>query len=244
MNRLSLNILRVKKVWALIKYPKLFFFFLRYRVLASLEHKPIFSNRLCTIIDVGANRGQFSLASYVYTSAKIFAFEPIPAVAKIFASIFQNTPRVTLFNAAIGPYTEKKMMHISSRDDSSSLLPIGPNQIMNYPGTEERESLQIDVSPLSSYISQEDISRPSMLKIDVQGFEMEVLKGCELLFESFDYIYCESSFVELYIGQKLAHEIIKWLDLHQFYLSGIYNMSYDAEGHALQADFLFKRICC
>jgi len=79
------------------------------------------------------------------------------------------------------------------------------------------------------------------LKIDVQGFEYEVLSGCESLLEKFDQVYCECSFVELYSGQKLVPDVIQWLASRGYLLVGIYNPHYDDNGHAIQADFLFDR---
>lgn len=242
MNMFSLGILRVKKLWVIIKHPKLVWVFLRYRVLAAVEHQPILGGQLSTIVDIGSNRGQFSLAALTFTSAKIYAFEPIPFVADVFKRVFANNSRVTFFKIAIGPQSGKMPMHISSRDDSSSLLPIGQNQTTYFPGTHEMGCLEIDISPLFCLISPVDIKAPSMLKLDVQGFEIQALKGCESMLEHFNFIYCECSFIELYAGQKLAHEVIEWLALHQFYVSSIHNISYGSGGQAIQADFLFKRL--
>ena len=82
---------------------------------------------------------------------------------------------------------------------------------------------------------------PALLKLDVQGFEMDALRGCESLLHKFDLIYCECSFIELYTGQKLASDVIAWLAERDFPIKGIYNMSYDSDGVAIQADFLFQR---
>ena len=57
----------------------------------------------------------------------------------------------------------------------------------------------------------------------------------------FAWVYVECSFVELYAGQSLADEVIAWLREHSLHLSGVYNMTYDTGGRAVQADFLFKR---
>jgi len=46
---------------------------------------------------------------------------------------------------------------------------------------------------------------------------------------------------EKYEGQALAHEVIEYLSQHGFKLAGVYNMTYDKEGIAIQADFLFNR---
>jgi len=97
------------------------------------------------------------------------------------------------------------------------------------------------VSPLDAFVRAEDIRAPAMLKLDVQGFEYEALRGCESLIHLFDQIYCECSFMELYSGQKLARDVIDWLAARGFWISGIYNPAYDRDGRAVQADLLFFR---
>ena len=51
----------------------------------------------------------------------------------------------------------------------------------------------------------------------------------------------ECSFVELYSGQALADEVVAWLQGREWALSGVYNMSFDRAGKAIQADFLFSK---
>jgi hypothetical protein len=65
------------------------------------------------------------------------------------------------------------------------------------------------------------------------------LQGCEDLLECFSHVYAECSFVELYTGQALTHEVIDWLGERGFRLSAVHNMSYDRNGRAVQGDFLF-----
>ena len=130
---------------------------------------------------------------------------------------------------------------MSRRDDSSSLLPITPAQSKHFPGTEESHILDIGISPLSDFLEEADIEQPALLKIDVQGYELEALYGCANLLESFGSVYVECSFIELYEGQSLAGDVVNYLQGKEYTLSGVYNMSYDADGKAVQADFLFER---
>ena len=89
-------------------------------------------------------------------------------------------------------------IHVSERDDSSSLLPIGKNQSELFPHTGGREVRETPVLPLDEAIDAEEIFSPALLKIDVQGFELEVLKGCCSMLDRFCWIYVECSFIELY----------------------------------------------
>lgn len=212
-------------------------------VAASIEHEQLLKSlNFNTIIDIGANRGQFSLlARGCFPFANIISFEPLPEPAKIFKNIFSADIQTKLFETAIGPETKETVMHLSARDDSSSLLAISSLQEENFPGTNEIGTVNIKVAPLDNFLNQSDIIGPALLKLDVQGFELEALTGCESFLENFDMIYCECSFIELYSSQKLAKDIILWLSNRGFHLEGVYNTSYDIFGRAIQADFLFRR---
>ena len=217
---------------------------LRFGVAASVEHTMVLQNLVCqTIVDIGANRGQFALvARHYFSSAKIISFEPLPKPAALFHRIFARDGAVVLHTAAIGPRAEECSMHVSARDDSSSLLPISSLQEEVFPGTGEVENIDVRVATLDTFVTEADIIEPALLKLDVQGFELDALKGCESLLHKFEWVYCECSFVELYSGQKLAADVIDWLSNKGFTINGIYNPAYDRDGKAIQADFLFKRV--
>ena len=219
---------------------------LRTGVAASVEHTQVLKNlkkyEFLTIIDIGANRGQFALiARDFFPKAKIVSFEPLEEAAKTFRRIFSVDPMTLLYKNALGPIHKNMEIHISKQDDSSSLLPISGLQDDIFPGTEEKETRIVEVKTLDEVLSDESIEQPALLKLDVQGFEIDVLKGCESLLHLFEYIYVECSFVELYVGQSLAYEVISFLSTNEFALTGIYNLSYSKQGFPIQGDFLFKK---
>lgn len=212
-------------------------------VAAAVEHESVLrclSYR--TLLDIGANKGQFSSVSKgVNPEAKIFAFEPLPDAAAKYKSLFSNRKDVKLYEAAIGPQSADADIYVSRRDDSSSLLPIGHLQENHFPGTGLDRVEKIRTARLVDCISAEDLTAPVLMKIDVQGFELEALKGCSELMDSISIFIVECSFVELYEGQALAHQVIQHLRQAGAILSGVYNISCDSKGLPLQADFLFRR---
>jgi FkbM family methyltransferase len=232
---------KISKLFKLLPYKLFRDAVLSCGVAPVIEHTKILQGLNCkTVVDIGANKGQFALVSrYCFPHANIVSFEPLPRPAKIFNTVFKNDKNTVLNNVAIGPKEEKTLIHISKSDDSSSLLPISDLQEKIYPGTSEVGVATIDVAPLDCFLTMKDINSPALLKLDVQGFELDALRGCESLLSSFDSIYCECSFVELYSGQKMASDIIAWLYKRGFTLKGAYNMSYDDKGLAIQADFMF-----
>lgn len=242
MRFLLLQLLRLKKLWFILWQPWLLHAFAYFGVMAGVEHKAALNRPLSTVVDIGANRGQFALAARAISGAKVISFEPLPDVAAIFQKVFFADPVVKLHVTAIGEKAEKKLIHLSARDDSSSLLEIGEAQSHFFPGTHDVGTLTVDVGTMDAFVTKEEIVRPAMLKLDVQGFELQALSGCKSLIDNFDYVYCECSFVELYKGQKLAGEVISYLNALGFSLTGIYNPSYDRGGNCIQADLLFEQV--
>ena len=210
---------------------------------AGTEHGGLLQSLGCRhVVDIGANCGQFALISRkCFPDARIDSFEPLAEPADRFESVFARDGNVHLHRLAIGGMMGEAAIHVSKRDDSSSLLPITEKQTLLFPGTEERETRTICIAPLESVLTELDIYKPAMLKLDVQGYELEALRGCESVLSCFSYVYCECSFVELYAGQSLAHEVIDYLHQHGFKLSGVYNVNHDKHGVAVQADFLFTK---
>ncbi|MDE2465567.1 MAG: FkbM family methyltransferase [Alphaproteobacteria bacterium] len=217
---------------------------LRYRVAATIEHDGFLrSESFATLIDAGANKGQFSLAARAtHPEAEIVAFEPLDAPAAIFEQVFANDRRIRLIRAALGEQSGMAEIHVSRRMDSSSLLPIGKLQEQIFPGTEEAAIENVRVVRLDEELAVSGLPKPILLKIDVQGFELELLKGAKASLPHIDGIYTELSFVPLYSGQPLAHEVIAWLAEHDFRLAAIYHVSYRANGAAVQADVHFRRV--
>jgi FkbM family methyltransferase len=215
---------------------------LRHRVAASYEHAGLLASLgpLDVIVDVGANVGQFALLSrIVQPNAKIHSFEPMDAAARTYDAALEGEP-VTLYRTALGATRGEAEIHVTARADSSSLLSPGL-QADVFPGTHEVGHETVRISKLSDVLTSEDLKGTSLLKIDVQGYEGEVLRGCEDLLSCVTWIYSEMSFLELYSGQPLAHELIAWLAEHGFRIAGVET---DAEmmheGRTVQADFLFR----
>ncbi|HZX31378.1 MAG TPA: FkbM family methyltransferase [Rhodocyclaceae bacterium] len=215
---------------------------LAHGVLAGAEHRRVLKHELKTVVDIGANKGQFSLAARRWApGARVVAFEPLPGPADVFCRIFAGDGRVILHPVAIGPVAAIQTMHRSAREDSSSLLPISDAQATTFPGTQEIGTAQVRVAALEEFLRPEDLPSPALLKLDVQGYEFEALQGCESLLHCFDRVYCECSFVEFYTGQKLADDVIAWLAQRGFELERMCNPITDGE-RTLQADFLFRRM--
>src|SRR4051812_24718395 len=91
---------------------------LRTRVFASTEHDAILEPlKLDTVVDIGANRGQFALCiRRLFPQAMILSFEPLIEPARKYSQVFEGDARARLFNTAIGPTQGPAIMNVSKWD--------------------------------------------------------------------------------------------------------------------------------
>jgi FkbM family methyltransferase len=235
---------RASKVGRLLREPQLLRKIapgLRQGVFPSFEHASVqFGAQFATVLDVGASRGQFALFALTrFPGAKLICFEPLPD-ARATARRVLKRHDVELHGVALGSTRGKTALNVSAHDDSSSLLPIGPEQVTAFPGTHETHKIVVSVDVLDAYLD-EHTRRPCLLKIDVQGSELDTLKGAGASLSYVDEIFVEVSFVELYTGQALASDIIYYLTEHGFKLVDVNGLVRSGNGTALQADLLFRR---
>lgn len=215
---------------------------IQHRVVAAVEHlKPI---RFCaanTLIDAGANKGQFSLAfRTIRPRAHIIAFEPLPEAAGTFEELFATDDLTRLERTALGPNAGSAKFYVADRTDSSSLLELGAAQERAF-GVRQATTIEVPVERLDESIDFTLLAHPIMLKVDVQGGEQGVFEGCDTLTE-IDYIYVELSFVELYHDQPLFSEVNGYLEQRGFRIMGVFNQVVTAEYGPTQVDVLFERI--
>lgn len=231
----------VTKILRVLTIPQYLAAFLRSRVAASTEHDRILGGLgLDTVVDIGANRGQFALCiRRLYPLAQIFSFEPLERPARAYLRNFGNDPRARFFNRAIAPASGSSTMHVSRWDVSSSLLPFAQAQHDNFPFTQESAPEVVRTSRLCECLEPDSVSGCALLKLDVQGFELRALEGCGELLSRFRYVYVETSFIELYLGQALATDVLRHLLDRGFRLMCIANLSYGRSARPIQADFLF-----
>lgn len=213
---------------------------LKAKVMPGVEHEQAIQ-RLAprTLIDVGANKGQFSLvARHLFPDIRIHAFEPIASERAKLQSVVSGD--ITVHPSAAGRIAETREFFLTSRPDSSSLLK---------PAAAQKEAFDvslvsvntIEVVRLDEALQVETLPRPILLKLDVQGGELDVLIGAERALPFIDYIYCEVSFVSLYEGQPLAADIICYLRERGFTVAGVFNQAVTPSFGPTQADMLFSR---
>ena len=101
---------------------------------------------------------------------------------------------------------------------------------------------KVPIALLDDFLPKMKIKKQALLKIDVQGFELNVLKGGVKLLEQVDYLFLEVTYHTLYKGQPLFGDIYKYLNNRGFIFAGnLDTLTSPENGAILQSDALFIR---
>jgi FkbM family methyltransferase len=170
------------------------------------------------IYDIGANIGTWTLlAKSLFPQASIHAFEPLEIHYEVFEQKLQTVDGISLHKIALGASACDLSMKVTSFSDASSFLEIAQASKDFFDLTEDREE-SVTVIPLDDYVSQNDLPLPNLIKLDIQGYELEALKGASQCLKHAHYLISEVSFLEFYQSQPLFHEMVTFLAQHNFYL--------------------------
>lgn len=160
-----------------------------------------------TVLDVGANEGQFAhRALRLFPTADVYCFEPLPSVfAKLQSwAAAEKLSKVLPLQLALGSIDKSASMFVHlDHDPSSSLLRTTERARDLYAQTVNQSQISVEVRKLDSLVFDGTVrlSADNLLKLDVQGYELEVLDGARTTLESIQASIVEIGVQPLYEGQ-------------------------------------------
>lgn len=164
-----------------------------------------------TVYDVGANVGTWSLlAKSIIPDAELHAFEPLPKHQDGFVDNVSGVGNITLHRIALGSESKNATLHITDFSDESSMLAPAPASKSGF-GIQEVQQFPIQLVRLDDYRAVQKLPWPDLIKLDVQGYELEVLKGARECIRATKAVLSEVSFVDYYEGQCHFHEVVGYL---------------------------------
>ncbi|MBS1505286.1 MAG: FkbM family methyltransferase [Bacteroidetes bacterium] len=197
-----------------------------------------------TVIDVGANEGQYaeSLLKNNY-KGRIYSFEPI---SKPWEVLQKKAVRFTQWkpvNYAIGSKDETVSINVSENIVSSSIYKVAQKSLDAEPATRIIREEKIKVTTIDNFfVGENSLQGGVMLKLDVQGYELEGLKGALASLKKIKIVQVELSFVPIYEGAPLCVDVISFLQNQGFELFTLIPGFKDrSTGRLLQADGVFLR---
>jgi FkbM family methyltransferase len=210
--------------------------------------KSIKSRAINTIIDVGANEGQFviKLISNGFIG-NVISFEPLSSahnkLLKMKKKFINKVNWVVENRVAIGSKDIDSIINISSNSESSSILKILPSHTNLKPNSVTIGNEFVEIRKLDNYMNLITQYRKSyLLKIDTQGYEMEVLKGSSKILDIIDSLLIEVSLIELYEGQELFIDILEFLKKKNFKIWSLDRVMGDKNtGQTYQLDIFFVK---
>lgn len=200
-------------------------------------------SNVSNVIDVGANVGQFGLDIRRHGfKGQIVSYEP---VNETFGLLTQTTRRHQPWKAiqlGLGAAESERTINISGNDGlSSSLLEMGSLHLENFPDSATVSRQNISISTIDNQLVVLGL-RPQeiMLKLDVQGFEAEVLKGASQSISKIPLCYLEVSITPLYEGEVLLLPILIELSKFGHEVIDVFRGIKAKDGRLLQLDILTK----
>lgn len=199
---------------------------------------------LDTVLDVGANIGQFGSALRASGfPGRIVSCEPLTDAFGQLERRSSHDPNWTVRRLAVGAEPGTLEINIAGNSFSSSLLPMTRAHADAAPGSDFVGTQPVAVTTVAALVHELDVDPDrTLLKIDTQGYESRVLDGAGPLVGQFAAVALELSFVPLYDGQELFDELVARLTGAGYVLYGLEPGFADPRtGRMLQCDGLFVR---
>lgn len=199
-----------------------------------------------TIIDCGANEGQFARAiSGIFPSAQLYCFEPLEIpFNKLVRWAQTQHGRVHCYNLALGDEEgEVEMHHHDEHTPSSSLLSTTAHCRQLYPQTNAASITKVRLTTLDQALegSLVHMMPDILLKLDVQGFEDRVLRGADRVLANCSACVLEVGLDSLYEGQADFFELARLLKEAGYRYAGNLDQVYAKDGRVVYLDAVFLR---
>lgn len=201
------------------------------------------SHDVRAVLDIGANVGQYAvLTRSAGFGGQIISCEPLSGA---FAQLSQRAAKDehwTALNTAVGAEPGTATINVSENSFSSSIRDMTEAHLTTAPQSRFIATEEVPVTTVAALVEAHGLDpRHTLLKIDTQGFEDEVLRGAGDLVGQVAAIQLELSFVELYAGQRLFDDLVAAMATAGYRIQQLEPGISDPDGRMLQVDGLFVR---
>jgi FkbM family methyltransferase len=197
------------------------------------------------VIDVGAHRGKYRrfLRYEVGFAGEVVSVEPIPELAAALAERARTDPRWQVHPCALGASAGTASLNVMASTDFSSFLAPDHSGTAQYAAANAIARVEkVEVRTLDGLASGlKPAPRNVYLKLDTQGYDLQVLRGAAQTLARVVALQSELSFVPIYSGMPSWRESIECIMALGYRLSGMFAVSRDASQGLIEADCVFVR---
>ena len=186
------------------------------------------------VVDCGAYVGNWTrMVKRNFPGANILMIEPQQDKKPLLAQVQNEFPgTVDYVQCLLGPES-KPAVAFFEMESGSSVLP----ELTNVP----RKTVALRMTTLDDVLRERKIAKATFLKLDVQGYELEVLKGAKEALKNAEVILLEVSFLLYNQSGPLFHEVVDFMKIHGFLVYDICPLQRWADNTPFQADVFFVK---
>ena len=189
-----------------------------------------------TIVDVGVATDTEDLYRH-FPSARYLFVEPLAEFEPSLQKLCQQYNGTYMLAAAGATDGETTIFTASDLGGSSRFVTLESTD-----GAYQMHPRTVPQFTIDTLWDTLELTGPALLKIDVQGGELEVLKGAEKTLTNFEIVMLEVGMVEQYVGQPIFHEYVEFMAKRDYVVYDIIHTGYVPEtGLLLQMDVIFVK---
>ncbi|MEA5467350.1 FkbM family methyltransferase [Spirulina sp. 06S082] len=159
------------------------------------------------IFDGGANKGDFThFCTQLWPDAQIACFEVLPHRVVELQQLEQKNPNVKVFPVLLGQKNCDRIPFYELEGDAETA-----SSILDATNSFNLPPKYHPMRTMNDVIAKDfNGQAPDLVKLDVQGYELEILKGVEENLAGIQVIIAELAVLELYQGTPLLSEVVQW----------------------------------
>lgn len=202
------------------------------------------TNNIDLVVDVGANEGQFAQRVRRVFGGEIMSFEPVSAAFARLAQVARGDPRWSVHRLALGSADATATIHVASDTSFSSLLVANEFSRQRFRRSVVLSEETVRVKRLDDVLAPllgTAHRRRLFLKLDTQGYDLEVFNGLGTHLDRVIVMQSEVSLVTIYNGMPHWTESIDTYERAGLHVAGMFPVTRDARGRVVEYDCLLVR---
>lgn len=225
--------------WDIASYP-----------LAQLLKKLFSLYKIDCVLDVGANIGQYRdfLRNMVGYNGLILSFEPVRHIAQSLKERSSEDPLWEVFDVALGKSNALTRINVTKAPSRNSLLDPRTDVVKDFWSSDAvSRTEEVSIQTIDDFLKQRDIDCSKYnvyLKMDTQGFDLEVAKGALTSLKYIKALQTEASIRPIYHGMPNYQETISFMNDLGFDIAGMFWVSGDDTLRMVEFDCVMVNSTC